>query len=122
MKTVKTIKNFFRKAWGTLCLIPVLALTAHAEETTAPAGGGDFANSTFATGTKKLLEDVSGWLIGIGIAVAGISAVVYLIRRSMADEADGKMFQKRVITAIICGVAVSLVGGIIALISSYYTA
>ena len=119
MKTVKTIQNFFRKAWGTLCLIPVLALTARAEDPTNP---GDFANSTFATGTKKLLEDVSGWLIGIGIAVAGISAVVYLIRRSMADEADGKMFQKRAITAIICGVAVSLVGGIIALISSYYTA
>ena len=120
MKTVKIIKNFFRKAWGTLCLIPVLALTVYADDPTTP--GGDFANSTFATGTKKLLEDVSGWLIGIGIAVAGISAVVYLIRRSMADEADGKMFQKRVITAIICGVAVSLVGGIIALISSYYTA
>ena len=56
------------------------------------------------------------------MAVAGISAVVYHIRRSMADEADGKMFQKRVVTALICGVAVSLVGGIITLISSYYTA
>lgn len=119
MKTVKTMKNFIRKAWGTLCLIPVLALTAQAEETTP---GGNFANSTFATGTKQLLDDVGKWLIGIGIAVAGISAVVYLIRRSMADEADGKMFQKRVVTAIICGVAVSLVGGIITLISSYYTA
>lgn len=120
MKTVKTMKNFFRKVWGTLCLIPVLALTAYADDPTTP--GSDFANSAFATGTKRLLDDVGKWLIGIGIAVAGISAVVYLIRRSMADEADGKMFQKRVVTAIICGVAVSLVGGIITLISSYYTA
>ena len=49
MKTVKTIKNFFRKVWGTLCLIPVLALTAYADDPTTP--GSDFANSTFATGT-----------------------------------------------------------------------
>lgn len=120
MKTVKTIKNFFRKAWGTLCLIPVLALTAYAEDTTTP--GGDFANSTFAIGTQRLLDDVGKWLIGIGITVAGISALVQLLRRAFADEADGKMYQKRLYVAIICGVAMSVVGGIISLISSYYTA
>lgn len=119
MKTVKTIKNFFRKAWGTLCLIPVLALTAYAEDTTTP--GGDFANSTFATGTKRLLEDVSGWLIGIGIVAGSLAAGYCLLRRAFADEADGKMWRNRAITAGICGAAVGLVGGIIALVSSYYT-
>ena len=56
MKTVKTIKNFFRKVWGTLCLIPVLALTAYAHDLTTP--GTDFAHSTFATLTPRLLSDV----------------------------------------------------------------
>lgn len=119
MKTVKTIKNFFRKVWGTLCLIPVLALTAYADDPTTP--GSDFANSTFATGTQRLLSDVGTWLIIIGISVGGVSAVVCLIRRAMADETDGRMWQKRAITAVLCGVGVSLVGGIITMISSYYT-
>lgn len=121
MKTVKTIKNFFRKAWGTLCLIPVLALTAQAEETTAPTGGGDFANSTFALGTQRLLDDVSAWLIGIGFSVSLIAVIVYIIFRATADEADGKMWMKRIKIAGICGVAVGLAGSFIALISSYYT-
>ena len=118
MKTVKTIKNFFRKVWGTLWLIPVLALTAYADDPTNP---GNFANSTFATGTQRLLSDVGTWLIIIGISVGGVSAVVCLIRRAMADETDGRMWQKRAITAVLCGVGVSLVGGIITMISSYYT-
>ena len=119
MKTVKTIKNFFRKAWGTLCLIPVLALTAYADDPTTP--GGDFANSAFATGTKRLLEDASGWLIGIGIIAGGLAAGYCLVRRAFADETDGKMWKNRAITAGVCGVAVGVVSGIIALVSSYYT-
>ncbi len=119
MKTVKTMKNFIRKTWETLCLIPVLALTAYADDPTTP--GGDFANSTFATGTKRLLEDASGWLIGIGIIAGGLAAGYCLVRRAFADETDGKMWKNRAITAGVCGVAVGVVGGIIALISSYYT-
>lgn len=87
------------------------------DETTA---AGDFASSNLATGTANLLSDVSTWLIGIGLTVGTIAAVYCLIRKSMSDEADGRMWQKRMITAIICAVAVALVGGIISLISGYY--
>lgn len=86
---------------------------------TEPASGG-FASSDLATGTANLLSDVSGWLIGIGLTVGTLAAVYFLIRKSMADEVDGKMWNKRLVTAIICAVAVALVGGIISLISSYY--
>ena len=115
---MKKIKQIFRKLAMAAALLPCLSLAASAEGEQP----GGFANSAFATGTSRLLADVGAWLIGIGITVAGVSAVVFLIRRSMADEQDGKMFQKRIVIAIICGVAVSLVGGIISLISSYYTA
>ena len=39
----------------------------------------------------------------------------------MADEQDGKMWQRRITNAIIWGVGGGLIAGIIALVSSYYT-
>lgn len=93
-------------------LLPLYSLNVFAD--------GDFASSEIATGTKQLLSDVSGWLIGVGLTVGTLAAIYCLIRKSMADEVDGKMWNKRLVTAIICAVAVALVGGIISLISSYY--
>lgn len=96
------------------------AVGVFAVDPTTPTSGGSFESSTIATGTEKLLSDVAGWLTGIGLTVGTVAAVYCLIRKSMADEVDGKMWNKRLVTAIICAVAVALVGGIIALISSYY--
>lgn len=117
------ILTALRGAWA-ICMVALLlfscAIGVFAVDPTTSAGGGDFANSTIATGTKKLLSDVASWLTGIGLTVGTVAAVYCLIRKSMADEVDGKMWNKRLVTAIICAVAVALVGGIIALISSYY--
>lgn len=86
---------------------------------TAHAAGG-FANSNIALGTQRLLEDVSHVLMILGPIAGAAFAGYFLIRRGMADEPDGRMWNKRIATAIICGVAVLLVGGIINLISGYY--
>lgn len=81
---------------------------------------GGFAGSDFAQGTMNLINDISIWCIVL-CGVVGTAAAVYcLIRRSMADEADGKMWTRRCTTAIICAVAGALVGSIVAVISSYY--
>ena len=109
------MKKFLANLIGGAALLRLLCVGAFA----AP---GDFAGSDLATGTSQLLSDVSTWLIGIGLTCGTLAAVYCLIRKSMADEMDGKMWTKRMVTAIICAVAVALVGGIISLISSYYVA
>lgn len=86
--------------------------------TTARADG--FADSNLATGTINLIHDVSTWLLVICPATGGAAALVFLIRRGIADEQDGKMWNKRIMIAIICGVAGFVVSGVINMLSSYY--
>lgn len=121
MKKKHGFKVLWQGALGGL-LLPLFSIGAAADDPTSATnvGGANFANSDIATGTANLLSDVSSWLVGIGLTVGTLAAVYCLIRKSMADEVDGKMWNKRLVTAIICAVAVALVGGIIALISSYY--
>lgn len=108
-----------RKGWRTLCGVAsscLLAASAFATE----EGGGEFAKSKFATGTKNLVVDIMYYLVILCPLFGGAFAVYYLIRRSMADETDGKMWTKRITTAIICGVLGSLVSGIIATGIKYF--
>ena len=84
------------------------------------ATNGGFAGSKLATGTLNLANDVSTWLCILGPIVGGLFAVYYLIRRSMADETDGKMWTKRAWAAGICGVGVLLVSSMIAILTGYY--
>lgn len=85
-----------------------------------PASADNLANSTVGMGIKNMLNDLSSFGMVIGPTVGGAAAVYFLIRRSMADEQDGKMWSRRIWIAVICGVAVLLVSGIISLISSYF--
>lgn len=105
----------------TALMLRIGTLAAFAvDETTGGGTGGNFANSDIAQGTKNLITDVSTWFILI-CALGGTAAAIYcLIRRGMADEVDGKMWTKRCITAIICAVGGALVGGVVALVGSYY--
>lgn len=85
-----------------------------------PARADNLSDSTVGAGVKNLLGDASTYIMIIGPSVGALAAAYFLVRRSMADEQDGKMWSRRVWIAVICGVAVLLVGGIIALISSYF--
>lgn len=106
------IKALFKKASLAGCLTLALTMSSSA------AGG--FASSNLATGTRQLIGDVSGFLTILSPIVAAAAAVFFIIRRSMADEQDGKMWTRRIQVAIICGVAGTLVSGIISVISSYF--
>lgn len=77
--------------------------------------------SSFWTGLMAFLNDLMTVLTIACPVVGGLAALVFTLRRSMADEQDGKMWQKRITTAIICGVAGCLISGIIALIAGYFT-
>ena len=97
-----------------LTIFAVPAFAAGEEET------NDLDNSTVVTGFKKLMADVTKILVYVCPGVGGAAAVYFLIRRSMSDEQDGKMWMRRIYLAVGCGVGGGLVSGIISLISSYF--
>lgn len=85
-----------------------------------PAAAGGLANSTLAVGLKQLLNDVSIFLVILCPIAAAAASVYFAIRRAISDEQDGKLWEKRIKTAIICGVGGCLVSTLIALLSSYF--
>lgn len=111
------MKNHVKKHRA--ALISVLALLV-LTMTPAYATGG-IAASTLGIGLINLINDVFLYLTIICPLAGGAAAIYFAIRRSMADDQDGKMWEKRIRTAIICGVGGCLVSGVIALVSSYFT-
>ena len=100
--------------------LAVIASSTMACFATEAATGGAFGSSKFATGTIALVNDIGKFLMALGPIAGGVAAAYFLIRRSMADETDGKMWMKRVIIAVCCGVGVLLVGSLITIITGYY--
>lgn len=87
---------------------------------TGAGASGNFGTSDLAVGTKQLLQDVMNFAVVICPIAGGLAAIVCLIRKSMSDEQDGKMWNKRIVVAIVCGVGGALVSGIISMLASYY--
>jgi purine-cytosine permease-like protein len=80
-----------------------------------------FQGSILATGTERLLNDVSTWLMIIA-PIAGVAACIYfLIRRSAADEQDQKMWTKRITGALIAVIAAEIVGAMMKVFLGYYS-
>ena len=98
----------------TVFAVPALAAGENEEAT------GGLSNSDVVTGLKKMIADGTEILIFFCPLVGGAFAVYYLIRRSMSDEQDGKMWMRKVIMAGICGIGGGLVSGIIGVISGYF--
>lgn len=96
-------------------LVTTTICPAYAADTTSK-----LQSSNIYTGFMAFLNEAMTVAMIASPIIAGLVAVVFLIRRSMADEQDGKMWNKRIITSIICGVAGSLVTGFIALLTSYF--
>lgn len=115
-------KKLLRQIRQGLMTLAIMASTTMACFATEPAetAAGEFASSNAATGTMALIHDLTLWLTALGPIVGGLFAIWFTIRRSMADETDGKQWTKRIITAVICGVGVMLISGIIAVITGYY--
>lgn len=113
-------KKLLRQLRRGIMTLAVLASTTMACFATETATGGAFGGSKFATGTIRLINDLTALITILGPIVGGLAAGVFLLRRSMADEQDGKMWTKRAITAVCCGISVGLVAGIITIITGYY--
>lgn len=85
-----------------------------------PASAGGLANSTIAVGFKNLLNDTFSLLMILCPIAGAVSAAYFFIRRSMSDEQDGKVWEKRIKVALGCGVGGTLVSAIIATLTTYF--
>lgn len=77
-------------------------------------------NTALATGTRQLIEDVTSWMVGIGVVVTVLMVVYCLIRRNMADEMDHKKWQQRMIVSLVSGIGVIAATSVINVLVSYY--
>lgn len=86
---------------------------------TVQASAG-IADSEIGTGLKTLISDASTYVTILCPLTGALAAGYFAIRRSMADEQDGKMWEKRIRTSIFCGVGGGLASLVIALLASYF--
>ena len=108
-------KNFDVRTAATIAAATLLPMVM-----STPVFADNISSSTIGVGITNLLNDLSTYVVILSPTVGGLAAVYFVIRRGMADEQDGKLWEKRIRTAVICGVAGALIGGIIKLIASYF--
>lgn len=112
MKKTNTLTR--KRAVRLLFVLPLVLAMA------LPVSAAGLTDSTIVTGTQQLLTDATTVLAILCPVVCGLVAIYFAIRRGMADEQDGKMWTRRITTAIICGVGGGLISATIALVASYY--
>lgn len=78
------------------------------------------SESNIGQGVANLINDLTTWGMILCPSIGGLAAVLFVVKRGMADEQEGKMWNKRIVLAIACGVGGLLVGGIIKIVSSYF--
>jgi Na+/H+-translocating membrane pyrophosphatase len=86
----------------------------------SPVRAADIGTSKLATGTEKLIKDVTSWLLIVAPLVTVVAVIYYLIRKTVSDEIDHKKWNTRISTAIICCIGVVVASLLINLIVSYY--
>jgi len=86
----------------------------------ATEGTGGINNSPLVTGTQNLITDATNWALVVTPILTALLVVYYLIRKSAADEMDGKRWDSRVRIALFCCVGVVVASGLINVIIGYY--
>lgn len=106
--------NLSRKAAVLCCIVAAMMYFA------IPASAAGLTDSTVFKGTFTLVADLTTWAMLLCPLIGGLAALYFVIRRSMADAQDGKMWTNRIWIAIACGVGGSLVSGLISIIAGYF--
>ena len=114
------MKNEINKNAVRRVVSSVIAATAAMSCAVIASAAADLQGSVIYTGTAKLISDITGIFTILCPTICGLFAIVFAIRRGMADEQDGKIWNRRIITAVACGVAGGLISGLISLIANYY--
>lgn len=116
-KLKKAMKRFFnyRRTLRILTAVIIAVLL-----TTLTVSASDIASSKLATGTEKLIKDLTAWLLVIAPTVGGLTVIYFFIRRTIGDEMDHKKWNGRIIGALICTVLAMLASPIITLLMDYF--
>lgn len=112
MNKLKKIRNRIYNAISSFMAMTFLTVSGFAQ--------GNIANSVIATGTKKLIADVSSWLTGIAIAVTAVVCVYLFIRRAMSDEQDKKQWDNRLKITAVSGIGAITATTLIGVIAGYF--
>lgn len=88
--------------------------------TTLTVSASSIATSKLATGTEKLIKDLTSWLLVIAPTLGGLTIIYFFIRRTVGDEMDHKKWNGRIIGALICTVLATLASPIITLLMDYF--
>jgi Na+/H+ antiporter NhaA len=103
------------KGWIMAILLSLWSFTG-----SASVYASDIGSSKLATGTEKLITDVTTWLLVVAPLVTVVAVIYYFIRKTVSDEMDHKKWNTRISTAIICCIGVVAASLIINLIVGYY--
>ena len=112
MNKLKKIRNRIYNAISSFMAVTFLTMSVFAE--------GNIANSVIATGTKKLIADVSSWLTSIAITVTAVVCVYLFVRRAMSDEQDKKQWDNRLKITAVSGIGAITATAPIGVIASYF--
>lgn len=112
MNKLKKIRNRIYNAISSFMAVTFLTMSVFAE--------GNIANSVIATGTKKLIADVSSWLTSIAITVTAVVCVYLFVRRAMSDEQDKKQWDNRLKITAVSGIGAITATALIGVIASYF--
>lgn len=111
------MKKIMKKLYAVLTSLAISAVTA----VNAFADGGAIESSIAITGTKKLIDDVTGAALIIAPVFGGGLAVYFLIRRSAADEMDQKKWNNRIVTAVVSTIGAIVAVSLLNVIVGYYS-
>lgn len=89
----------------------MFSVTAYAE---------DIKDSKLVTGTEKLINDVTTWLLVLAPVVTGLLIIYFFIRRGAADEMDQKKWNSRIIIAIVSCIGAVIASATLNLLIGYY--
>ena len=84
------------------------------------AKGGGIQGSKLATGTEKLLQDATAWLLVLAPVAAILCIIYFCIRRGMADEMDQKKWNNRIVVTGVSCIGAVLGSTILNVVLGYY--
>ena len=102
-------------------VVSVMALITALMFSVPAFAAGSLDNSTIVTGTKKLIADITSWLMVLAPVVTVMLVIYFCIRRSAADEMDQKKWNNRIVVAVVSCIGAVLASALINLIIDYYS-
>lgn len=77
-------------------------------------------STKLASGTKRLIEDITEWLMGISIPAGALWVGYYFFRKQGADEQDEQRYVKKIKVVIWSTIGAVAGAGALNFIVSYY--